>query len=124
MINRDNSLATVNIRIGNRIFAAKLLDNDSSQALIAMMPLTITMTELNGNEKYYTLPNDLPVHSQRVGNVSSGDMMLYGSDCLVLFYKSVSTSYSYTRLGSIEDVSELANVLGRGNVEVTFSLAT
>ena len=124
MISRDNSLATVNIRIGNRIFAAKLLDNASSQALIAMMPLTITMTELNGNEKYYNLPKNLPVNSQDVGNVSSGDLMLYGSDCLVLFYKSFSTSYSYTRLGSIEDVFELSKVLGRGNVAITFSLAT
>lgn len=124
MINRDKSLVTIKIRVGNRIFNAQLLDNDSSQALIAMMPLTIMMTELNGNEKYYNLPTELPVNSQRVENVNSGDLMLYGSDCLVLFYKSFSTPYRYTKLGSLEDISELATALGRGNVAVTFSLGT
>ena len=46
--------------------------------------------------------------------------MLFGSDCLVLFYESFSSSYSYTRLGSVDDPSGLAAVLGQGSVEVTF----
>jgi hypothetical protein len=117
-------MTTVKIQIGSRVFTAKFLENASSQALMAMMPMTITMTELNENEKYYNMPNELPVNSQRVGNINSGDLMLYGSDCLVLFYKSFNTPYSYTRLGYIEDASELANALGIGNAEVTFCLAT
>jgi hypothetical protein len=47
--------------------------------------------------------------------------MLYGSTCLVLFYKDFSTSYSYTKLGSIEDISGLTDALGGGSVQVTFS---
>jgi hypothetical protein len=113
----------INIQIGDRIFTATLLDNPSSQALVAMLPITMTMIELNRNEKYYDLPNDLPTNSERVGSINSGDLMLYGSNTLVLFYESFNSGYSYTRLGYIEDVSGLVGTLGSGNVEVNFSLA-
>jgi len=119
----DSMQTRINIQIGDRLFTARLLDNPASQALVAMLPLTITMTELNRNEKYYNLPNDLPTNPERGGNINSGDLMLYGSNTLVLFYESFNSSYSYTRLGSIEDASGLAGALGSGNVEITFSLA-
>ena len=82
--------------------------------------MTVSMAELNGNEKYYFMPNSLPTDSQRPGNIHVGDLMLYGSDCIVLFYESFSSGYSYTRLGNLDDPSGLADVLGRGSVEVTF----
>jgi hypothetical protein len=116
-------MATVEVRIGSKIFTARLFDNASSQALMARMPMTMTMSALNENEKYYNMPNRLPANSRHVGNINTGDLMLYGSDCIVLFYKSFNTSYSYTRLGYIEDTSGLANALGSGSVQVTFSLA-
>lgn len=54
------------------------------------------------------------------GSIQTGDLMLYGSSCLVLFYESFRTSYSYTRLGRVENPSGLASALGRGSVSVTF----
>ena len=80
------------------------------------------MNELNGNEKYHYLPERLPAHNERVRNIRSGDLMLYGSDCLVLFYESFPTSYSYTRLGYIENPEGLKEALGDGNVRVVFSI--
>ena len=38
--------------------------------------------------------------------------MVYGSDCLVLFYSNIQTSYSYTPLGFVINFNELADVLG------------
>jgi hypothetical protein len=125
MKNAGESMTTVEVQVGSKIFTAKLFDNASSQALLARMPMTMTMRELNENEKYYNMSYKLLANSQLMESINAGDLMLYGSDCLVLFYKSFNTSYSYTRLGTIEDASGLANALGNGSVQVTltFSLA-
>jgi hypothetical protein len=48
--------------------------------------------------------------------------MLYGSNTLVLLYKSFSTSYNYTRLARIENPSRLAAALASGNTTVKFEL--
>lgn len=112
----------IHITAGNRTFTATLQDNPSTRVLATQFPLTLDMSELNGNEKYYYLSGNLPTASGRVGAISNGDLMLYGSNCLVLFYESFSTSYSYTRLGRIEDPSGLRNALGRGPVRVTFEI--
>ena len=47
--------------------------------------------------------------------------MLYGSDTLVVFYLTFNSSYSYTRLGRIDDPAALAQVLGQGTVRIVFS---
>lgn len=112
----------VRIKIGASSFAATLLDNPTAKAFKALLPLTINMKELNNNEKFFDLPKSLPMNSSVPASVQSGDLMLYGSNTLVLFYKSFSTSYSYTKLGKIEDVTGLVAALGTGNVTVIFEM--
>jgi len=117
----DNMQSTqISIRIGSKTFTATLLDNNSAKAFKEMLPMTITMTELNGDEKYYDLPKNLPTNSSNPNTIQNGDLMLYGSRTVVLFYKSFQTSYSYTNLGKIDDPSGLSVALGLGNVTVTF----
>ncbi len=48
--------------------------------------------------------------------------MLYGDNCLVLFYESISSSFNYTRLGYIEDVEKFAQAVGDGDIRVSFDL--
>jgi hypothetical protein len=125
--NRSNSDSTLtggkmNIRIRNSTFTATLTDNETAAAFKARLPLTINMIELNGNEKYAELSSNLPIKPSNPGTIQSGDLMLYGSSTLVLFYKTFSTSYSYTKLGKIDDVAGLTAALGSGNVTVTFEL--
>lgn len=117
-----NAMPQLKIEAGSQVFTATLEDNPTTRALLERLPMTISMGELNGNEKYYYLPDSLPTDSHRPGNIHAGDLMLYGSDCLVLFYESFSSGYSYTRLGSIDDPSGLATALGRGAVDVTFQV--
>ncbi len=116
----EDSMINLTITIQNRTFAIKLYNNETTQALIEHLPMTINMGELNGNEKYYFLSSTLPASPQRPGQIKNGDFMLYGNNCLVLFYESFSSSYNYTRLGYIEDVTGLKNALGDDSVEVTF----
>lgn len=111
----------INISVGGRTYAATLADNDAARAFAALLPLTVEMSELNGNEKYYYLDTSLPVISHRPGTIRTGDLMLYGSKCVVIFYKTFSSGYSYTRLGQIDNPEGLAEALGSGNVRVTFS---
>lgn len=108
------------ITIGSAVFKATLQDNATTTAFKKLLPMTISMTEHAGNEKYYSLPNSLPTNSFNPGTIQNGDLMLYGSQTLVLFYKSFSTSYSYTRLGKVDDATGLASALGSGSITVTF----
>ena len=110
----------VNIIINGQNFSATLYDNQTTRELINMLPLTINMSELNGNEKYYYFKDNFTTSSERVGTIKSGDLMLYGSDCLVLFYDSFSTPYSYTRIGYIDNPEGLALAVGNGGVQVVF----
>lgn len=110
------------IQIGSRIFTAVLYDNPTATRLRAMLPLTLDMSELNGNEKYFHFSTNLPTDASNPGKIKTGDLMLWGDNSLVLFYKTFPTSYRYTKLGYIENPSELPSAVGSGNVKVTFEL--
>ena len=79
------------------------------------------MAELNGNEKHADLPRALPTNASRPGTIRNGDLMLYGSNTLVVFYLTFDSSYSYTRLGRVDDPADLAQTLGRRSVRIVFS---
>jgi hypothetical protein len=110
------------IKVGNGTFTATLYDNATATAFKSLLPLTVSMVELNGNEKYVDLPRSLPTNAANPGTIQNGDLMIYGSSTLVLFYKTFSTSYSYTKLGRIDNVNGLVAALGAGNVNVSFEL--
>ena len=107
--------------VGERRFAITLADNAAARAFAAQLPLTLDMRELNGNEKHAELPRALPANASRPGTIRAGDLMLYGSDTLVVFYLTFSSSYSYTRLGRVNDPSDLPQALGPRGVRVVFS---
>lgn len=122
--NNENTMSNkIIIKVNSETFTATLLDNNSVKAFKAMLPVTFDMAELNGNEKYFDLPKNLPTTSSNPGTIQNGDLMLYGSNTLVLFYKTFSTSYSYTKIGKIDNVAGLAVAVGSGSVAISFELS-
>ncbi len=116
--NMNDFTSKINLNINGNDFTVTLEDNETSRELVNRLPLSITMNELNGNEKYYYFDEDLSSDSKIVGKIKKGDIMLYGADCLVIFYKTFNTSYSYTRIGSIDYPDNLDNVVGKNSITV------
>ncbi|WP_084134890.1 cyclophilin-like fold protein [Paenibacillus harenae] len=120
----EEGMITMDITVGNKTFTAKMYDNETTKALIAQLPMTVNMSELNGLEKFYDLPSDLPAEStERPASIHAGEIMIWSSNTLVLFYNTFSNSNVYVKVGYIEDISGLASALGTGSVKVTFSVS-
>ncbi len=117
-----DNMQNIIITIKNKKYEAILYDNSTTKELIKKFPITITMSDLNGNEKYYNFSKSFSTSSENVANINKGDIMLFGDNCLVIFYKSFSTRYKYTKLGYIKNTEDLENSLGKGDIEITFIL--
>ena len=110
------------VQVGCSTFTAILEENEGVDALVEMLeqdPLTIQMRDYSGFEKVGPLGTDLPASNRQI-TVQSGDIVLYQGDQIVMFYGS--NSWSYTRLGHIDDLTGWEEALGSGDVTVTFSL--
>lgn len=83
----------ITVTIGDQSFTAKMEQNSTAEAFRALLPLTLEMQELNGNEKYHYLARSLPTNRTKVGTIHAGDIMLYGDNCVVVFYETFTTTY-------------------------------
>lgn len=107
--------------VGDRRFAMTLADTEAARAFAALLPLALDMPDLNANEKHADLTQALPANPSRPGTIRNGDLMLYGSRTLVLFYLTFESPYAYTRLGRVDDPAGLAQALGRRSARIGFS---
>ncbi|MCQ2131654.1 MAG: hypothetical protein MJY94_09780 [Bacteroidales bacterium] len=106
--------------VGEYTFDVEYAESSTAEAFKKMLPVTLMMEELNRNEKYCYIDSSLPTASNNPGTINAGDIMLFGSNCVVVFYETFKTSYSYTRIGKVKDITNLKKALGSGNVEVIF----
>ena len=118
----ENAVEKMTLQIGNNTFTATLENNDAVNTLVDMMreePIVIQMSDYSGFEKVGSLGTSLPTSNKQT-TTQSGDIVLYNGNQIVIFYGS--NSWSYTRLGRIDDLSGWEDALGSGDVTVTFSL--
>lgn len=118
----ESMISKIVIKINEREFTATLEGTEAAQAFAKLLPLEKNMVELNGNEKYYDLHQNLPSNPKQVGRIEAGDLMLFQNNFIVVFYKAHSTSYSYTRIGKIDDPNGLAEAVGNGDVMMSFAV--
>lgn len=103
----DEKVNNINVIINDKSYILKIEENNTVKELINLLPLEFTMSDLNGNEKYVYMDKSLTTNSYNPKHIEKGDVMLYGDNCLVIFYKSFDTSYSYTKIGHIDNLDEL-----------------
>ena len=116
--------AEICIRVNGVPVSVLWEDNPSVDALRTLLrqgEITIETRRYGGFEQVGSLPQAL-VRNDTQLTAAAGDIMLYGGDCIVLFYGS--NSWSYTRLGRISglDEAELAELFGGGGVTLTLSV--
>ena len=95
---------TVKVFINDKEYKLNLYDNETVNSLVKLFPIEVTMKTLSENEVYVYLDDDLPTNSSNPKKINAGDVMLYGDNCLVIFYKTFNTSYSYTKIGHIDNL--------------------
>ncbi len=110
------------VQVGDKAFTATLEDNAAVAELVEMMkenPVTIQMNDYSGFEKVGPLGRSLTTSNVQT-TTTAGDIVLYNGNQIVMFYGS--NSWSYTRIGRIDDLTGWEDALGSGSVTVTFDI--
>lgn len=110
------------VTVNGRDFMATLEENNAVDALVEMMEdgsITLSLHDYAGFEKVGPLGTSLPASDTQT-TTQPGDIVLYQGDQIVMFYGT--NSWSYTRLGHIDDLSGWEEALGSGDVTVVLSL--
>ena len=113
----------ITIQTGSASFTATLEDNEAARELYGMLqsqPMTLRLRDYGGFEKVGDLPSALPASDSRT-TTREGDIVLYQSDQIVMFYGS--NTWAYTRLGRVDDLTGYRQALGPGDVTLTLSAA-
>ena len=119
-----SSQTKIVLKVGGNTMTATLTDNEATRELTKLLEhgdLTIRMSDYGGFEKVGALPQSLPTSNTQITTVP-GDIMLYQGNQMVIFYGS--NSWSYTRLGKIDEAtaSNLRQFLGNDDITLTLSL--
>lgn len=110
------------VTIGNKEFTATLDNSEAAKEFVKMLPLEVNMRDHGGFEKTTSLSKSLPGRSSNPGRINIGDLMVWSGSSLVLFYSAHNTSYSYVKLGRIDNTSGMLEAMGRGSVKVKYEL--
>ena len=120
---QENEEMKVNIAIGGTHFSATLEDNAAAKEFYELVKnegVTIDMSDYSGFEKVGSLGQTLSADDKQT-TTKAGDIVLYQSNQIVLFYGS--NTWSYTRLGKVDDISGLEKALGSGDVRAVFTVS-
>lgn len=118
-----SEMTTIQVIINGQEFEAELNDNEAARQFTEMLPIQLDMEDLHDNEKYFYFSDDFDTADEELKEIHEGDLLIYDSKCLVLFYESFETTYQYTPLGKISDTAGLKEALGAGTAAISFQTA-
>ena len=116
--------SSMTMKIGDTKVNVDWEDNQAVEALRNMAEdgdVTIQMSMYGGFEQVGSIGQSLPRDDKQT-TTSSGDVVLYSGNQMVVFYGS--NSWSYTRLGHISDknTEDMTDLLSNGDVTITISI--
>ena len=112
----DLKMTEIKVKIHDKTYKLNLENNQTVEEFINTLPQEYMMNELNGNEKYVYINESLTTNIYQPKKIEKGDVMLYGDNCLVIFYESFETNYRYTKIGHIDKLPDL----GKENIKISF----
>ena len=118
----DMTTMKISVTIGDQSFTATLEDNAATRELVKMMkeePISINMDDYSGFEKVGSLGKSLTTDNRQI-TTQAGDIVLYSGNQIVMFYGS--NSWSYTKIGTVDDLSGWEDALGKGSITAVFSV--
>jgi hypothetical protein len=116
--NNMNINANVEVIINNKSYKVNLEKNDTVKEFLKILPNEFYMKELNGNEKYVNIDKNLPTKTYYPKHIEAGDIMLFGDNCVVVFYKSFDTTFGYTKIGHVDNIEDL----GKEDIVIKFDV--
>lgn len=122
----ESAMTKINVSFGDHTYSATLEDHSSAQAFLELLQenggaLTVDMSDYGSFEKVGPLGTTLPRNDQQI-TTTAGDIILYQGSSITVYY--AQNSWSFTRLGRIDDPSGLKEALGEGDVSITFSIVS
>ena len=121
---KEENIDMIKIKVNNNVLEVKLEDNEATKSLAERLKtgdIKVNANEYGGFEKVGNLGFNLPRNDKSI-TTSAGDIVLYQGNQISLFYNS--NSWSYTKLGKVQNVSEaeLKNILGSRDVTLILSI--
>lgn len=112
------------IDVGGTTFEGTFASTEAAAELERRLPLTLNMSDLSGNEKYYKTGQNFPGSDESPSELHAGEIWIYSGDYVVLFYEDhANPGYRYQFVGSLDDPAGLAEAVGSGGIQVTIRQA-
>ena len=126
-IQTSNTMTQLYITIGGVTKTATLVNNSSTEALVAQLQkgnITYEAHDYGNFEKVGALGYTFPEYNEQINTVP-GDLILYQGVNLCIYYDT--NSWNFTRIGKLENITQ-ADIktwvnAGGGNVSVTLSVS-
>jgi len=114
----------IRLSVNNKVLTATLADNKTARDFISLLPLTLTMNDLFGREKYARLPRAISQEGKRTHTYEIGDIAYWspGPD-VAIYYRQDGEKIpepGIIVIGKIDSGVEALNVAG--SVKVTIEL--